>query len=164
MKLPKSKKPPKSKKRNNKVYYIYQLKLARGKYYVGSTTSPKHRLEQHICGSKLGAAWTRKYKPVKLMHCRAIRACKGKTVSGVTARRAEDRTTRRLMKKHGLSMVRGGGYTQVKLPLTTRRGLQSYISKGKRLNAHCRKIESWHQANRCTRCGSRSHWASKCKK
>jgi predicted GIY-YIG superfamily endonuclease len=41
--------------------FVYILRLERGKYYVGLTTSPVRRLGQHFSG--IGAAWTRKYRP-----------------------------------------------------------------------------------------------------
>ena len=65
-------KTKKTKRKHTGIHYVYQLKLQKGKYYVGSTTSPKHRLEQHIRGGKLGAAWTSKYKPVKVIHCQVV--------------------------------------------------------------------------------------------
>ena len=41
--------------------FVYILRLERGKYYVGLTTSPVRRLGQHFSG--IGAAWTSKYRP-----------------------------------------------------------------------------------------------------
>ena len=46
------------------MVFVYILLLKNGKYYIGKTTNPKFRLEQHFDSS--GSAWTRKYKPVKV--------------------------------------------------------------------------------------------------
>lgn len=147
-----------------KAHYVYTLKLEGGRYYVGSSTSPKHRLEQHKRGGKAGAAWTSKHKPLKVLSCTKVTRGKGsKHRLPRQTRQAEDRKTRQLMKKHGVAKVRGGAYTQVKLDEETKQGLQKHVKHGKRLNAHCKRRESWHQQNLCTRCGSRRHWANKCK-
>ena len=45
--------------------FVYILRLERGKYYVGLTTSPVRRCRQHFSG--LGAAWTRKHGPLEIL-------------------------------------------------------------------------------------------------
>ena len=43
---------------------IYVLKLQENKYYVGKTTNPTYRLDDHF--SEGGSAWTKKYKPISI--------------------------------------------------------------------------------------------------
>ena len=50
------------------MIYIYFLKLEDNKYYVGKTTNPQFRLENHFCST--GAEWTKKYTPLKLHELR----------------------------------------------------------------------------------------------
>jgi len=47
--------------------YMYILLCSNGKYYTGSTTNLKLRIEQHQNGT--GANFTRKHLPVKLVYC-----------------------------------------------------------------------------------------------
>ena len=47
---------------------IYILELENKKYYVGKTTNPDFRLEQHFNNS--GSQWTKKYKPIKVRSVR----------------------------------------------------------------------------------------------
>ncbi len=45
--------------------YVYILECGDGSYYVGSTRSLDHRLEQHVSG--LGGAYTAQRQPVRLV-------------------------------------------------------------------------------------------------
>lgn len=54
--------PPQTKQQ---MIYIYVLALRSGRYYVGKTANLEKRLREHSEGR--GSAWTRKYKPVKLI-------------------------------------------------------------------------------------------------
>lgn len=47
------------------MVYIYVLQLEKSKYYVGKTTNPKFRLEQHFNSS--GSQYTKKYTPLKVL-------------------------------------------------------------------------------------------------
>ena len=47
------------------MVFIYVLELENNKYYVGKTTNPDFRLEQHFTSS--GSQWTKKYKPIKIL-------------------------------------------------------------------------------------------------
>ena len=73
---------------------IYILKLRAGKYYVGMSDKPMERYQQHLDG--MGAAWTRKYKPVAL-----------ETVITNASPFDEDKYTKEYMVKHGIENVRG---------------------------------------------------------
>ena len=44
---------------------IYVLKLKGGKYYIGKTTNPHSRFEQHETGK--GSAWTKLHEPLELI-------------------------------------------------------------------------------------------------
>ena len=46
------------------MVYIYVLLLEQNKYYIGKTTNPSFRLEQHV--NSEGSYWTKKYKPVQI--------------------------------------------------------------------------------------------------
>lgn len=47
------------------MVYIYVLLLENNKYYVGKTTNPEFRIEDHFCS--YGSGWTSKYKPVAIV-------------------------------------------------------------------------------------------------
>ena len=47
------------------MVYIYILELSRGKYYVGKSTNPEVRLENHFQSN--GSTWTKKYKPKRVL-------------------------------------------------------------------------------------------------
>jgi len=47
------------------MVFIYILELENKKYYVGKTTNPDFRLQQHFNSS--GSQWTKKYKPKKVL-------------------------------------------------------------------------------------------------
>ena len=50
---------------------IYVLKLKQNKYYVGKTTNPTYRLDDHF--SEGGSVWTQKYKPISIHELRPDR-------------------------------------------------------------------------------------------
>ena len=73
--------------------FVYILRLERGKYYVGLTTSPVRRCKQHFSG--LGAAWTRKYGPLEILLVKPGN------------KDEELKLTLEMMHKHGWQNVRG---------------------------------------------------------
>jgi hypothetical protein len=79
---------------------IYCLRLEENKYYVGKTNHIEFRLEDHT-----GSEWTKKYKPVSVENiwpnCDDF---------------DEDKYTKIMMYKHGVDNVRGGSYSQIRLP------------------------------------------------
>ena len=81
---------------------VYALKLADGKYYIGKSDNIEQRLHDHFSGS--GSAWTREYKPIKVIERREN-----------VSRFEEDKMTKEYMEKYGIDNVRGGAYTQVDL-------------------------------------------------
>jgi predicted GIY-YIG superfamily endonuclease len=78
---------------------LYVLQCEKGKYYVGKTTDVMKRFDEHKSGK--GSVWTTRYKPVKMLECRAI-----------TNDHDENNVTKDYMKKYGIEHVRGGTYAQ----------------------------------------------------
>ena len=83
------------------MVYIYVLKLISNKYYVGKTNNPDFRFNNHL--NFKGSAWTKLYKPIKLMEL----------IEG--DKYDEDKYTMKYMDKYGISNVRGGSYSNIKL-------------------------------------------------
>ena len=46
------------------MVFIYIIELENNKYYIGKTSNPDFRINQHFNGD--GSMWTRKYKPIRL--------------------------------------------------------------------------------------------------
>jgi predicted GIY-YIG superfamily endonuclease len=118
--------------------WLYVLKLAHEKWYVGTTRSPvKDRFKVHAMGK--GSSWTRKY--------RALQVVEQTVIDPTTAGFIEDAKVLTLMAKFGIEAVRGGTYSSVALGIRSRLELR-------------RKI--WHNSGACMRCGRRGHMAVGC--
>jgi len=116
------------------MVYIYILQLEKGKYYIGKTNNPQFRIESHFnCN---GSAWTRKYKPIKLI--KLIPNCDDYD---------EDKYTRIYMDKYGIQNVRGGTFVSVELDNSTITHLQQ-MSNGTN--------------NKCFICSKEGHFAKDC--
>ena len=116
---------------------LYILKLAKGKYYVGTTQkNVMDRVEQHMCGS--GSAWTKKYKVIKLE--KSIENCD---------KYDEDKWTKIYMDRHGIENVRGGSYCEMNLTSNS-------------INAISREVN--HANDRCLYCNKYGHFISQCPK
>jgi GAG-polyprotein viral zinc-finger len=113
---------------------LYVLRLSGGKYYVGKTDDVMRRYEEHLNGS--GSVWTRLHPPISLV----------KTMTAVSPF-DEDKTVKEYMGIYGIDNVRGGTYVREILPDTVRDLIQKEI---------------WAAQGKCTRCGSRSHFATSC--
>ena len=113
---------------------IYVLKLEGGRYYVGKTEHLMRRYQEHMRGE--GAAWTSKYKPLSLVQ-------KIENAGPFD----EDMVVKEYMAEHGIDMVRGGSYVTDVLSEAEKQMIQK---------------ELWSAHDKCTQCGSSSHWSAKC--
>jgi predicted GIY-YIG superfamily endonuclease len=96
------------KKDNKEVrhWWLYVLRLADDKWYVGITAkTPEIRLQEHLEGTR-AAYWTAKHKPIEIVYREDL----GSTIKSKAERR-ENKYTRALMKQRGLNNVRGGDLT-----------------------------------------------------
>jgi predicted GIY-YIG superfamily endonuclease/ribosomal protein S27AE len=113
--------------------YIYVLQLQDDMYYVGKTTNPKMRLDQHIAAS--GSEWTKLYKPKTI-----VEIFEGDNYD-------EDKTVKKYMARYGIDCVRGGSYVRIALSREEKALLQREI----------RMTE-----NKCVRCGRNNHFVRDC--
>ena len=142
--------------------YVYVLKLAGGRRYVGTTANPDARLDAHRSGR--GATYTRRYAPQGGFE--VLRRAKG------TPGLDEDREVLEQMKTWGMESVRGGSYSNCTLSTTQKDALTTQLrhASGKCLKCgrdghlakHCRALTIRVKAGGCSRCGRRGHAASQC--
>ena len=93
------------KQKQTKHWHLYVLKLEEGKWYIGVSTDVERRFKQHLSGFA-SAAWTKKYKPVKIQDTRYLG-----DMSIDEAQQIEGRILRKYMEKYGDNNVRGGDLT-----------------------------------------------------
>ncbi len=114
---------------------IYILQLEESKYYVGKTSNPAFRIENHFNSN--GSAWTKKYKPMSVLEI--IPNCDDFD---------EDKYTLKYMEKYGINNVRGGTFCEIKLSDNNIITLNQMINT---IN------------DRCYICGKQDHFANECK-
>ena len=119
-----------------RMIYIYIIKLEKNKYYIGKTSYPYFRINDHFNSN--GSAWTRKYKPIELI--KIIENCDDYD---------EDKWTIKYMEEVGINNVRGGSFNQIKLSTTN-------------INTINQMLKTYN--NQCYICGSIKHFANDCKK
>jgi predicted GIY-YIG superfamily endonuclease len=113
---------------------LYVLELTNGKYYVGKSADVTKRFYQHRNGN--GSAWTKLHKPVRILETRPL-----------TSIHDETNVTKDLMKKYGVSNVRGGAYTAVDLPVEQEDMIRHEMRSS---------------TDACYKCGKPGHFANKC--
>jgi cellular nucleic acid-binding protein len=116
------------------MVFIYILKLEQNKYYVGKTTNPEIRIEEHFNGS--GSEWTKLYKPVNVVQI--IENCDDED---------EDKYTIKYMRKFGINQVRGGIFSKKILSHDEILIIQKMIDGN---------------TNQCYICGEQGHFAKNC--
>jgi hypothetical protein len=116
------------------MVFIYILQLEQGKYYVGKTTNPKMRLENHF--DSAGSSWTKKYKPINIYAI--IPDCDNYD---------EDKYTKIYMEKFGIDNVRGGSYCQIELNIEVKKLIEQGINSSNDNCYHC--SQPGHFANSC---------------
>lgn len=82
--------------------YIYVLKLAEDRYYVGRTSNILNRIEEHF--TNRGALYTKKFKPIKVIE-----------VVQELSSEDERRKTIEVMEKYGWEKVRGSGWCSLEI-------------------------------------------------
>lgn len=85
------------------MFFIYILRCAGNKYYVGRTVNIRRRLNEHFKG--MGSRWTKLHQPIAVM-----------SVHQTKNHFAEDKFTLGYMNKFGIDNVRGGSFTKPILP------------------------------------------------
>lgn len=86
--------------------YIYTLALENGFYYVGKTTNPDRRFNEHF--NEKGAEWTKLHLPVSVIEKDSFLVS-----SSEEEERWENHQTIKMMKAKGWKMVRGGYWCNV---------------------------------------------------
>ena len=116
------------------MIYIYVLKLKHNKFYVGKTTNPQFRLENHFCSS--GSKWTKKYTPLKLHE-----------LIPDQSNHDEQRITQEYMAKYGIDNVRGGPWCKLTLEQSEKTFIQQLLSG---------------ENDACFNCGAADHFVNDC--
>ena len=113
---------------------IYILKLEQNKYYIGKSTNPNFRLEQHF--NATGSSWTQTYKPLEVISI--IPNCDDFD---------EDKITLQYMAKYGIDNVRGGSFCELHLTTENKNTINKMLSSSQ---------------NKCFICSGTDHFAKYC--
>ena len=116
------------------MIYIYVLKLKHNKFYIGKTTNPQFRLDNHF--DSLGSEWTKKYIPLKLHE-----------LIPDQSNHDEQRITQEYMAKYGIDNVRGGPWCKVTLDTLEKIFIQRLLAG---------------ENDACFNCGAADHFVNDC--
>jgi len=116
-----------------KPIYIYVLKCQQNKYYIGRTSNPQNRFDQHLSGC--ASQWTKLF-PVE----QKVLEFQGDVFD-------EDKLTKVYMSRYGIENVRGGAYSNVHLNSE---------------QLYCLEKELRNAKSACFHCGSLAHFAKDC--
>ncbi len=118
------------------MIFIYVLELSNGKFYIGRTKNPDHRLSDHFESN--GSGWTKLHPPVKIIEM--IPNCDEFD---------EDKYTIKYMKDKGIDNVRGGTFCQLVLDPNQIETINKMI---------------YNVQDTCYHCGKPGHFAKNCYK
>ena len=139
---------------------VYVLSLENNKYYVGKTDDLRRRFLEHMNGHGRSAAWTKKYKPLKILE----------TYAGADGLE-EDKITLSCMIRYGIDHVRGGPYVSTVLSKETRAhilhrarmacDLCAVCGSADHFMKHCKQKRGDRTA-KCEKCNSCDHFTEDC--
>lgn len=104
--------------------YIFVLLLEKNKYFVGMCNNPDHDIQKYYQG--YGPKWIKKYTPKKIVEI--IHPCDMFDL---------DKQTKRYMAKYGISEVRGGAYSSIKLSKSDKNHIDKEIFTAMGMCMHC---------------------------
>ena len=117
------------------MVFIYALKLAKNKFYIGKTEDPQFRLETHFSQNG-GSAWTKKYTPIQIHE-----------IIPNQSDYDEQRVTQEYMDKYGIDNVRGGPLCNINLTIQEKEMIQKILNSS---------------PDKCYKCGEQGHFAKFC--
>jgi hypothetical protein len=117
-----------------KNMFIYVLKLESNKYYIGRTSNPEFRLNQH--NNSCGSNWTNLHKPIELIN-----------IFNTSDNYDEDKYTLKYMEIFGIDNVRGGSFCQIELTDDIKKIINRMINGN---------------TDKCYKCGKKGHYINNC--